>query len=243
MKNSVIIIGFLMLISGLSAQELKIETRMLNSNVVKTNLVEGGLRFPKLTTGNSTIDSLLNNDLVHRITNGDYPNLNNDSILVKWANDGIVYMNYETTYNQNGIVSFTISFEGCGAYCTGATQYFNYNYHSGKYVNFADLVDTTMGFTKQILGDTHTQFSHQIIELKKKLKEEPSGFDNETYNWALTHYKECENEFNFNSFALYPTHLSIQCDCYMPHVIQNLAPEITLNYPYQTIKQYLKIKL
>jgi hypothetical protein len=243
MKHILSIIIYCTLITSLKAQQLKIETLLLDSNLIKTNLVDGALRFPILKTGNKTIDESLKNDIIKRITFYEYPELTTDSALISWANEGIVHMNYETTYNQNGIVSFNISIEGCGAYCTGTTHYFNYNYLNGKSITIADLLDTTKGFTKQVLIDKRTQFSQQKIELKKRLKEDPSGFDEETYNWALTHYTDCENEFNFNSFALYPTHLSIICDCYMPHVIQSLAPDIKLNYNYELLKKYHKLKL
>lgn len=242
MKHIVITSICLMLIKGLAAQQLKIETLHLDSNLIKTNLVEGGLRFPKLKTGNANIDQLLHFDLVNKITGGDDQNTNSDSALITWANEGIVYMNYETTYNQNGIVSFNISIEGCGAYCTGTTHYFNYNYLTGKSITIADVVDTIGGFNKQVLKDKNIQFAQQKVELKKRMSDDPSGFDQETYNWALTYYQDCQNEFNFNSFALYPTYLSIKCDCYMPHVIQSLAPELKLNYNYEVIKKHLKIK-
>jgi hypothetical protein len=204
--------------------------------------MDGTLKLPVLKTGNITIDKALNNDLVAKITNHEYTGLTNDSVLIAWANDGIVYMNHETTYNQNGIVSFNIGVEGCGAHCTGTTYFFTYNYYTGKPVTLVDVIDTTSGFAKQVLHDKHTQFTQQKIELKKRLKEDPSGFNEETYNWALTHYTDCENDFNFNSFALYPNQLSIICDCYMPHIIQSLAPDIKLNYTYPAIKQYLKIQ-
>jgi hypothetical protein len=242
MKHIVATTICLMLITSLSAQQLKIETLLLDSNVIKTNLVDGALRFPIFKTGNKTIDELLNNDIIKRITSNDYPLLTNDSALITWANEGIVYMNYETTYYQNGIVSFNIGVEGCGAYCTGTKHYFNYNYYIGKPLTLGDIIDTTSGFAKQVLHDKRTQFTQQKVELKKRLKEDPTGFDEETYNWALTYYTDCENEFNFNSFALHPTHLSIICDCYMPHVIQSLAPDIELNYKYAIIKQHLKIQ-
>ena len=196
------------------------------------------LKFPIIRTGNKKADLLITADLRDKVTNNEYPNLKTDSALIKWGKGIMTELNFEVTYNQKGILSLNIYFEGCGAHCSDYTYYFNYSLITGSSLSLNDIVDTTDSFRNIVYTDLHRQYETQKNELKKLLTNAP---DETSYTWALGNYKSCEEDFHLTTFALYPDSLEIIEHCYLPHAIQNLAPVIELKYKYADIKEYLKI--
>tara|TARA_B110000967_G_C18703802_1_gene469200 strand:- start:100 stop:801 length:702 start_codon:yes stop_codon:yes gene_type:complete len=223
-------------------QVVLVDTFRLAESEHFKNIQSDKMNFPVVRSGDKKIDSLINRDIKNRFTGNEYPNETLDSTLTKWAGDQIVFLDFQVTYNQQGTLSINISAEGCGAYCSNWTDYFNYSTLDGKWLNVSDVIDTTAEFLARVNMDKEKQYAEQKQELKEMLNDPDSGLDESTYEWALNNYDECEKNSNLESFALYPDRLEIIEDCYLPNAIKNLTPIIELKYKFSEIGEYLKIK-
>lgn len=200
------------------------------------------MNFPIIRTGNKRKDSLINTDIKNRLTNNEYPNLPIKEALNKWAEEGLEYLDFEVTYNKNSIVSLNISAEGCGAYCTDWTEYYNYSTKTGKPVDIASIIDTIGGFRDLVLKDNSKQFEKYKNDLRKQYLNKEENIDSDTYKMALEYCKECQSTFNFRAFKLSPDSIEIIKNCWVPHFMLPLEPYIELKYAYKDIYKYLKTK-
>ncbi|NOS94268.1 MAG: hypothetical protein HOP30_20325 [Cyclobacteriaceae bacterium] len=197
------------------------------------------LRFPVLRTGNEEVDKVMNNDLKNRYTDNEFIDKPTDSTLILWADETLVHLSFGVTYMRNNLLSFTIYSEGCGAYCSSWTDYFTYNTKTGKYISISDVVDTLGEFRTKVYADLAKQFKQQKEELRADSR---IADDKETYEWALRCYEDIERYFSIEPFVLNSEHLEIIVRCDMPNAIKNLTPIINLNYRYDDIMKYLKLK-
>jgi hypothetical protein len=241
MKNTLTII-FLTFGLYSQGQTLRIDTLKLPLSQHFKEIQSNKMNYPLIKTGNYKIDSLINFDLKNKFTNNEYPKDNIDSTIIKWADNQIIFLDFQVTYLKTGLISLNISAEGCGAYCSNWTEYFNYSTVTGKPLSINSVVDTTGGFRKLAIEQTKTQYNKNTNELKEMLMDKSSGLDSAAYNWTLEYYNDCGKSIDFESFALYPDHLEIIETCYLPNAIKNMTPIIELKYYYKDIKKYLKIK-
>jgi hypothetical protein len=233
-----------LLFIGLSsyAQVLKIDTLKLQPSEQFKSMQSEKMNYPLIRTGNAKIDSQINIDLKNKFTHDEYPDESIDSTIYKWADDQIIFLDYEITYNKNGILSLNISAEGCGAYCTNWTDYFNYSILTGKSLDLNSVIDTSGNFRTLVVKQRKAQFENKKKELKDRLLDKSSELDSASYELALEYYERCNNTFMFENFALYNDHLKIIEICDLPHFMQNLTPFIELEYKYADIQKYLRIK-
>ncbi len=223
-------------------QVVRVDTFRLPESEHFKNIQSDNMNFPVVRSGDKRIDSLINGDLKNRFTGNEYPNETLDSTLTKWAGDQIVFLDFQVTYNENGILSIKISAEGCGAYCSNWTDYFNYSTSNGKWLKISDVINNVAEFKTRVNKDKKEQYAEQRQELKEMLNDKDSGLDQSTYEWALENYENCEKNSDFESFAIYPDRLEIIEDCYLPNAIKNLTPIIELKYEFSEIGEELKIK-
>jgi hypothetical protein len=223
-------------------QSVQIDTFRLETSERFKEIQSDKMNFPIIRSGNKEIDSLINYDLKNRFTKNEYPTERLDSTLLKWAGDQIVFLDFQVTYNQNEILSINVSAEGCGAYCTGWTDYYNYSTSNGEWLNISDVIDNVAEFKSIVDKDRKEQYSEQKQLLKEMINDKDSGLDESTYEWALENYNDCEKNSDLESFAIYPDRLEIIEDCYLPNAIKNLTPIIELKYEFSEIGEELKIK-
>lgn len=223
-------------------QGVQIDTLKLKKSEKFNGTESDKMNFPIIRTGDEKVDSIINFDMKNQFTSNEYPNDLPDATLIKWAGDQIVYLDFEVTYNEKGILSLHINAEKCGAYCSSWTDYFNYATISGEPLNISDIIDTASEFKARVYKDKKSQYKQQKKELLEMLNDPESGLDQPTYECALELYQECENAFDLESFALYPDQLEIIGFCYLPNAIKNLTPVIALKYNYAKIKKYLILK-
>ena len=179
-------------------QEVQIETFRLEKSERFKDIQSDKMNFPIIRTGNKEIDSLINTDLKNRFTDNEYPKDNFDSTLIKWAGDQIVFLDFQVTYNRNGILSINVSAEGCGAYCTSWTDYFNYSTSNGEWLNISDVINNTVEFKRIVDKDKKEQYAEQKRLLKEMLNDQDSELDEVTYEWALENYDDCEKTQTLN---------------------------------------------
>jgi hypothetical protein len=206
------------------------------------NIQFGKMYFPIIRSGDKKIDFLINSDLKNRYTLNEYPTEPLDSALIKWADDGLITMEFEVTYNRNGILSLNISAEGCGAYCTYWTEYFNYSTVSGQWLEISQIIDTSGGFGLIVREELKLQYDEQKQVLMDWINDTESGLTIDDYDLVMEYYLESENTFNMKTFSLRENQLEIIETCWVPHVFLPLAPIIELKYNLGDIEEYLTRK-
>ncbi len=192
------------------------------------------MNFPIIKSNHPKIDSIINNDIKNRFTYNEYPTLPTQIALDKWSDGQLVYIEFGVTYNQNNILSINISSEGCGAYCSSRTEYYNYSTKTGDFLTIYDVMDTSTQIIDTISHDKNKQFQSQKNELNNLLIKKE--LDRDTYDFAIENFEDCENSFNYETFYISEKGLTIIYDCYFPHVIQSLAPIIVLKYDFSVMK-------
>lgn len=240
--NKTITILLLFIALNSFGQAVRIDTLKVPLSPRFADIQSESNNYPIVRTGDIRIDLLINNDIKNKLTQNEYPETSIDSTIIDWAAEGIVYLDFQVTYNKQGILSFNISAEGCGAYCTSWTEYFNYSTLTGKALNLGNVVDTKGSFNELVLKHKKAQYEQQRKELKEMLLDKESGLDSATYDWALEHYNDCETSSELTRFALHQNYLEIVESCYLPNAIKNLTPVFELKYKYSDIRKYLKIK-
>ncbi len=225
-----------------SAQNVKIDTLKIYTSHRFESGHSNKINYPFVVTSNPKIDSLINFDIKNKLTGNEYSKERIDSSIIKWAEDIIVFLGFSVTYNQRGIISLNITTDGCGAYCTNRTEYFNYSTLTGKSLPIDSIVDMKSGFRKLILNNRNAQFAKNNKELKAMLLDKSARLDSSLYELTLEYYNECKKTFNLNRFALYSNRIEIIEDCYLPNSIKNLTPIIELVYYFKNIRSYLRIK-
>ncbi|MBC5994498.1 hypothetical protein [Pontibacter cellulosilyticus] len=224
-------------------QGVQVDTLKVSLSPRFVDLQYERMNYPIVRTGDKRIDFLINNDIKNKLTHNEFPEASIDSTIADWAAEGIVYLDFQVTYNKQGILSLNISTEGCGAYCSSWTEYFNYSTLTGKALDLGDVIDTKGSFRELVLKHKKAQYEQQRKELKKMLLDTESGLDSATYEWALEYYNGCETSSELSSFALHQKHLEIVESCYLPNAIKNLTPVLELKYKYSDINKHLKIKI
>lgn len=222
-------------------QSVRIDTFRLKESSRFKEIQSDKMNFPIVRSGNKKIDSVINTDLKNRFTGNEYPNSTIDSTLIKWG-DGIISLDFEVTYNERGILSINISAEGCGAYCTNWTDYFNYSTVSGKWLDISEIIDTTSAFKEIVLKDKEGQYKQQRQNLREALNDPDWGLSQDEYESALQYYNDCDNSLMPIEYALYSDYLEIIEECWLPHVMRPLTPIIELKYKFSQLGEYLKIK-
>jgi len=243
-KMTRILTTILLLTFGLTSfgQKISVDTLFIPKTEKITHFQNDKLKFPIFKTGDLNVDNIINKDLKDRFTNNEYTDLPTDSTIIKWADEQVIYLDFEVTYIKNGLISLNISAEGCGAHCTAWTDYFTYNYMTGQYLTIDQIIDTTGNFKTRVVADKNKQYKQQSSELRERLTDKETGFDKETFDIVIEYYLECSKSFHYKSFALHKDYLEIIENCYLPNVIKSMKPVIELKYKYADIKKDLRIK-
>ena len=233
----IIIVLFCLKLNG---QELSIDTLKINLSERFTSIQsKSSNNFPLINTGNNEIDSLINFDAKNRLTQFEYEN---DDILTsinKWAESGLIFLDFKITYSKKGIISYQIYLEGCGAYCTTRTDYFNYSLKTGEFLKINSILEIDK-LRNKIINEKDRQYELQKKNLKDLLNDDEANLDQDTYEFVLNRYNECQESFQIEKFALYEDHIEFIEECSLPHVIRPLAPDIQIKFDYKNIKEYLE---
>lgn len=199
-------------------------------------------RYPVLFTGDSVIDHTIDQDLKTRFLGDEYAAVPLDEALARWASDIIVYLDYQVHYASEDLVSISIEYEGCGAYCSFSKENFTYSLRDGRWLALEDIVKLEDEFLEQIAADKNAAFREELELLTTMLADEEFELDEETYLWAKNYYEGCSAEFSPSVFLLHQDYLELIVPCFLPNAIKNLSPHISLKYFYKDIDHLLLIK-
>lgn len=194
--------------------------------------------FPIINTGIQNVDSLINNDLRRKILGDDYAESNPEQAIKVLIQDGLNWLNFEVSYNNNGYLSLQIVIEYCKAYCEGSCFYLNYSTLSGKPILLPELIDTTGKFSL-LLREKAMEY-YEVYQKELAQNNEPGEAEN--LEFVKTEVMKCKKEFAPKNFALYPEYIEFYETCDLPHYLQNYIPEFELKYYYREIHEYLKVR-
>lgn len=96
--------------------------------------------YPIVVTNNKRVDSLINSQIKNEVFSPDDEKQSINKTLVENINDGLINLSYKVSYKKNGLLSFSIFSEGCGAYCSSRETYFNFDLKTGKKLSIIDLI-------------------------------------------------------------------------------------------------------
>jgi len=222
-----------------SFKEIRLKPNSKHYNSKETTII-----FPIVLTKNSKIDDLINFRIKEDVFVPENDNQSLKSVLNEHINEyGLVNLSYQVTYNRLGILSLSIYFEGCGAYCSSSTRYFTFDLSTGKKVSIDEI------FLKDKIDSFKAivQLEKKSSLVKYKLEERNSllnkEIDSVTYDWAISQVDEnCINQFSIDQFSISNNSIQIFDPCQFPHAIGSQTPTIELKYSYNSISYFLNPK-
>lgn len=189
------------------------------------------LAFPRIRTGNDSVDFIINNTLKNKFTSFEYPNETLDSAFIHYSQNSVTEMNFSVTYNQDNILSIQIDAEWCTAHLSYFSHYFNFDLHTGKQIILSDAIN--LDEKQKHLIQTSRQF--QLQEYREEMislnKETPSNLSYDELEIISARIQECDSTFNYDEFILYPDSFEIIWNCELPHYMRNYNPIFHLKYP------------
>ncbi|MEO6489786.1 MAG: hypothetical protein ABIO04_07600 [Ferruginibacter sp.] len=208
------------------------------------NTKEATIIFPLVVTKYPGINKLINAQIKKDMFHPDDEMQSLNKIIEENINKyGLINLSYKVTCNSAGFLSFSISAEGCGSYCSSWATYFNFDLLTGKKITINDifLIDKIDSFKNIVRLDK--------INALTKYKEEEEGYfinqdiDSSIYNWAISQVDEnCMNEVSVENFSISSNAIEISDPCEFPHAIRSQQPVIELKYPGNSISKFLKPK-
>ena len=153
---------------------------------------------------------------------------------------GLSNLSYEVTYKGNGLLSFNIFSEGCGAYCSSRRTYFNFDLKTGKKLSITDLIleNKLDSFYKIAFADKVKYLREYKEEELNMLKQ--GDVDSATYDWALEQVdSNCMKDVKLEDFSFSTLNLEINDSCEFPHAIRSQQPTYELKYTYTFLSAFL----
>lgn len=204
-----------------------------NVSIRNAGKYEAQIFYPVIVADNEEVSRKINDFLRDdALSAGD--TLNTMDALYRSIRDNVYSMDYEVTLNTIGLLSLTISMEGCGAYCSTSTLYYNFDLTNGEQLTINDVVTDVEAFRKIVYADK----VKALNDYKKKL----DSTDKSAAEMAVELADECSKEVNVNKFILTKNELKIVDDCSFPHYLRALSPDYELTYDYKKYSKYVKMK-
>lgn len=223
------------------AQKASFKELKLRPNPQYYATKEQTIIFPIVTTKNPKIDKLINNQIKNEVLQ---PNDENQSLrkaLLENINEyGLTYVSYEITYNSHNFLSFSVFYQGCGAYCSSTNAYFNFDLSTGKKVSIYDVILKSKidSFKNVVQSDKTNSLNKYKIEEKNLIGS--NGIDSSEYSWIISEVDDnCINQISIATFSVSNNSIEILDPCVFPHAIRSQEPEIELKYTLSSIEKFL----
>lgn len=209
-----------------------------NSRYYKTT--KKTIIYPIVVTSNKRVDSLINFQIKNELFSPGDEKQSINKTLVENINDGLINLSYEVSYKKNGLLSFSIFSEGCGAYCSSWETYFNFDLKTGKKLSITDLINEN-----KLDSFYNIVFADKVKYLRVYKEEELSmlkqgDVDSTTYDWALEQVdSNCIKDVKLEDFSFSSVSLEIKDTCEFPHAIRSQQPTFELKYTYTSLSAFL----
>jgi hypothetical protein len=197
--------------------------------------------FPVVVTKNPQVDKLINSQIKTGMFDIYDTSQSLNNIISESINDGLINLSYQVTYNRDGLVSFCINAEGCGAHCSSWNTYFIFDLTTGKSVTINDifLADKIDSFTNIVRADKIKTLTSYKEEEKDNFKN--NDIDSMEYHWAISEVdNNCINEVSVERFAISDQWIEIFDPCEFPNAIRSQEPSMELRYAYSSILGFLR---
>lgn len=232
--------GFLLILSNtIFSQLVRVDTLIYKSQLPYLDSNIFNIKYPYFILEDSILTTQLNRNIQHDYFRDTDMTSTLDEVLKDW--DGLLYLEFEITYQDNNYLSFIISGEGCGAYCTSWRRTFVYSLKTGKRVSIQSILNLDGDLADKIKSDYEIQYAKNVLELNERRLDPDEEIDEVTYNWIIENYESCKTNFEIKDYSLYPDKIQLFTDCGMPHILLPFTPIYDLSYPFQDLKKYLKI--
>jgi hypothetical protein len=215
-----------------SIREIKLKSKFDQNRPGNPTII-----YPIVLTGDKTVNTLINTEIKKEILDidGKYQTIY-EALKENINEHNLTNLSYEITFKQQGILSINIFTEGCGAYCSSQTHYFNFNLKTGKQITIYDLIDKSKidSFYRIVSRD-------KVNALEKYKKEEISELENKYidssgYNWIMEEVdRYCINSFKLEVFSILANEIEIIDPCEFPHVMKSQEPFYELKYSFKFI--------
>lgn len=194
-------------------REIKLKPK---SSIYKTD--KPTIIYPVIEAKNKSAGKLINDAIKKEVLSPEDNRQSLYSCLKENINEyGLSDLYYEVTFNKKGILSINIFSEGCGAYCSSTTSYFNFDIHTGKEITIKDIFDLNGldSLRKIVYHDKVKVLNKYKIEEQDELKN--NYIDSADYNWIIKEIdSNCIKMLNIERFSLSNSEIVIQDECVFP---------------------------
>ena len=222
-------------------QTARIQEIRLKPNTKHFNVKEETIIFPLISLDNKKIENEINSQIKATVFEPEDKNLDIKKILKRDSDDGLINLDYEVTYNRNNLLSINITLEGCGAYCSNTTYFFNFDLISSKSLKLNDFILTSRldDFREKVMSDKN-RFLKSYLDEEKKICLSEEGLGIETFdNIAEMVQNDCMNALNLTEWKISLTSIEFNEPCSFAHAIRSQEPDYKLEYHFKDIASFL----
>lgn len=142
----------------------------------------------------------------------------------------------DTTYDNNCMLSLTVTYEGMGAYPSTGHNYYTFDMHTGEQIGIYDIVDSNKSEgLKRIFAE---RLEQNIITGREDLPEDEISL--EDYDYQIESYREFYPEAEPDDYYITPAGIVFISHLWFPHVIQALQPDNKVRMSFEELRPFLK---
>ncbi|HEY5326749.1 MAG TPA: hypothetical protein VIJ27_07095 [Mucilaginibacter sp.] len=145
---------------------------------------------------------------------------------------GITRLDYEITFESEGILSIILYFETMSAYPDDYQKYLTYNISTGKVYPIANEINPKG--LKWMVDYYKTTLRKRIIYDKATNEDE----SNDIYNELKTAIDSVKSDDLFENYIFKQEGVFISMDKILPHVLNAIEPDRDLLIPYNKLKNF-----
>jgi hypothetical protein len=185
------------------------------------------INYPKVTASTPALSKKIEAAISYSSILG--LNLKDELGETQWLEEA----DYEVGYNNNGILSITLSMNGSGAYPSGTSKVVVVDLKTGSRVKAADVFTNVSGLATFVRKAQKQEIAKAIAEIKK----DPENQDVK----PETLFTDARfTAKNLEGFSVDGKGVTFNYDYGFPHVILALQPDGTYSYTWAKLKPYIK---
>jgi hypothetical protein len=140
---------------------------------------------------------------------------------------------FEVGYNNNGILSITLSMDGTAAYPSGTSKTVVIDLKTGQRLMAADVFTSIPGLSEKVIKAQKKEIADAIAEIKK----DP---ENEEPNPEALFQDSKFDAKDLEGFSVSEKGVTFNYDYAFPHVIQALQPDGNFFFSWIQLKPFIK---
>lgn len=217
------------------------------ATISEINIGNGNFKFPIISLRNEDAKKSINDYLIFSIDERGLDSLKNEFIETQKKIDnqvwvGITSMNYTINYNNESVLSITISHTYMGAYPTDYSKSFNFDLKTGytfgvnQFINPSKQID----FRKLIANDIKERLTAECNKIPFEDWESVKGDWNIALGKAFEMNEGQSNTFDLDDYTLSESGITFNiCTVALPHVFGAYEPSSKYYFSWDKLKPYL----